>query len=40
MLQAGQATEPECMIAVGLVASGSGQVVFMVLKFVESVVVV
>jgi len=25
-MQAGQATEPECMIAVGLVASGSGQV--------------
>lgn len=25
-LQAGQATEPECMIAIGLVASGSGQV--------------
>ena len=39
VLQAGQATEPECMIAVGLVASGSGQVVFMVLKSVESVVV-
>jgi len=26
MLQAGQATEPECMIAVGLVANGGGQV--------------
>jgi len=31
MLQAGQATEPECMIAVGLVANGGGQVGFICL---------
>jgi len=35
MLQAGQATEPECMIAVGLVANGGGQVGFICLCVVS-----